>query len=83
MNHKCKPPVQIFLRYISTMSVSGMHNTMVFAFLSFVHNSGNYAFIVSHDFQAEKIAARRGDGRCSFGGFVYLVSLQYSGPGLG
>ena len=28
-----------------------------FAFLSFAHNSGNYAFIVSHDFQAEKIAA--------------------------
>ena len=31
-----------------------------FAFLSFaaaVHNSGNYAFIVSHDFQAEKMKA--------------------------
>ena len=28
-----------------------------FAFLSFAHNSGNYAFIVSHDFQAEKMKA--------------------------
>ena len=57
-----------------------------FAFLSFVHNSGNYAFIVSHDFQAEKIAAAAARRRqvLFFGGFVYLVSLQYSGPtGLG
>ena len=67
-----------------------------FAFLSVVHNSGNYAFIVSHDFQAEKIAAaaaRRGAAAAArrgaatagalFGGFVYLVSLEYSGPGLG
>ena len=56
-----------------------------FAFLSFAHNSGNYAFIVSHDFQAEKIAAARcATAAALFGGFVYLVSLhQYSGPGLG
>ena len=53
-----------------------------FAFLSFaaaVHNSGNYAFIVSHDFQAEKMAATAAAGAL----FWWFRVLLDSGPGLG